>query len=127
MLIHLDTSILVDAFSGARRSMPALREASLQGHVTTFATLVLYEWLRGSRADGEVVAVERFFSAVPPSQFGPEEAKRAAALFRQVSRARRRQVDLAIAACAIEARASLWTLNRSDFRDLPGLMLYEKH
>jgi predicted nucleic acid-binding protein len=45
----------------------------------------------------------------------------------RIGTCRRRQVDLAIAACAIEARASLWTLNRSNFRDLPGLMLYEKH
>ena len=124
MLIHLDTSVLVDAFSGARRSLPALREASLEGHVTEFSTLVLYEWLRGSRTDDEIVAVERFFATVTPIQFGPEEAKRAAVLFQQVKQARRRQVDLAIAACAIEARANLWTLNRADFRDVPGLTLY---
>ena len=33
-------------------------------------------------------------------------------------------VDLAIAACAIEWGAALWTLNRSDFDDVPGLTLF---
>ena len=43
---------------------------------------------------------------------------------RRVKRARRRQADLAIAACAIEGSASLWTLNRSDFDDVPELTLF---
>ena len=126
MLIHLDTSLLVDAFSGARQSMPALREATFEANVTTFSTLVMYEWLRGARTDDEVLAVKRFFAIGAPVHFGVEEAQRAALLFRQVKRARPRQVDLAIAACAIEARASLWTLNRADFRDIPGLTLYDR-
>jgi predicted nucleic acid-binding protein len=33
-------------------------------------------------------------------------------------------MDIAIAACAIEQRARLWTLNPEEFRDLPGLELY---
>ena len=126
MLIHLDTSVLIDAFSGTRRSLPALRQASLRGHVVTFSTLVLYEWLRGPRTDDELVAVEKVFATDPAVVFGLEEARRAAVVFRQVKRSRARQVDLAIAACAIEARASLWTLNRADFRDIPGLTLYER-
>jgi len=34
-------------------------------------------------------------------------------------------MHIAIASCAMERHARLWTLNPSDFRDLPGLMLYE--
>jgi predicted nucleic acid-binding protein len=41
-----------------------------------------------------------------------------------VRRARQRQADLAIAACAIEARAALWTLNPEDFKDVPALVLF---
>jgi predicted nucleic acid-binding protein len=33
-------------------------------------------------------------------------------------------MDIAIAACALERGARLWTLNPDDFRDLPGLELY---
>jgi predicted nucleic acid-binding protein len=34
-------------------------------------------------------------------------------------------MDIAIAACAIERGARLWTLHRDDFRDMPGLGLFE--
>jgi predicted nucleic acid-binding protein len=56
--------------------------------------------------------------------FGRREATRAAQLYRRMKGARQRQADLAIAACAIEHDAQLWTLNREDFRDVPGLSLY---
>jgi predicted nucleic acid-binding protein len=42
-----------------------------------------------------------------------------------VKRARHRQADLAIAACALEHNAQLWTLNEPDFADVPGLNLYQ--
>ena len=45
-------------------------------------------------------------------------------LYGVVSRARNRQIDLAIAACALVREARLWTLNRADFHDVPGLQLY---
>lgn len=34
-------------------------------------------------------------------------------------------MDLAIAACALEHGAALWTLNRDDFADIPDLRLFE--
>jgi predicted nucleic acid-binding protein len=34
-------------------------------------------------------------------------------------------MNIAIAACAIEHGAHLWTLNPADFRDLPGVELFE--
>jgi predicted nucleic acid-binding protein len=124
MLIHLDTSVLVDAFTGPRRSLGPLRRATAAGDVTTVSTLVLYEWLRGPRTDDERQTVEEFFEKDVLAAFGPREAERAAALYRQVRGARQRQADLAIAACAIEQGARLWTLNRQDFEDVPGLVLY---
>ena len=48
----------------------------------------------------------------------------AANVYRRASRARGREVDIAIAACAIAHRAHLWTLNPDDFRDIPGLDLH---
>jgi len=124
MLIHVDTSVLVDAFTGARRSLPRLRAATTTGHVVSFSAIVLYEWLRGPRTDGEKEAVDTFFELELISVFGRREASRAADLYRRVKAARQRQADLAIAACAIELGASLWTLNRSDFDDIPGLTLF---
>jgi predicted nucleic acid-binding protein len=55
--------------------------------------------------------------------FGPIEAAVAAAIYRSVKSPRRRQVDIAIAATAISRDVALWTLNRRDFEDIPGLRL----
>ena len=86
---------------------------------------MLYEWLRGPRTEDEVETVRAFFETDRVATFGERDARTAAALFRQVKRPRSRQADLAIAACAIEQGASLWTLNAGDFDDVPGLRLYQ--
>jgi predicted nucleic acid-binding protein len=94
-----------------------------KGHVVSVSAIVLYEWLRGPRTDAERDAVDAFFEADLMAVFGRREAARAADLYGRVKAARQRQADLAIAACAIEVGASLWTLGRSDFEDIPGLTL----
>ena len=80
MLIHLDTSLLVDAFSGGRRSLPRVRAATASGHVLTFSTIVLYEWLRGPRSDEETQAVDAVFEMDVLATFGRREVARAARL-----------------------------------------------
>ena len=126
MLIHLDTSVLVDAFTGPRHSLASVVSATKAGDVLTFCALVQYEWLRGARSQNEEESVRRLFSDDAIVPLGAREAQTAAALYRQVKRARQRQSDLAIAACAIEHNARLWTLNESDFADVPGLNLYQR-
>jgi len=124
-VIHLDTSVLVDALTGFRRSAPALRRFFEQGERVVLSTLVLYEWRRGPRRDAELHHQEELFPAEQAQPFGPREAAVAAELYRSVSRARDREFDLAVAACALTSGAMLWTLNRADFRDIPGLTLFE--
>ena len=125
MLVHLDTSVLLDAFTGPRRLLPAVRRATAARDVLTLSSIVVYEWRRGPRTSEEMDVVALLFPEETLVSFGWREAGRAAALYRQVGRARQRQADLAVAACAIEHGARLWTLNRQDFRDIPGLLLYE--
>ncbi len=120
-MILLDTSVLIDGFSGARRSASALRRAIERGERILLTTLVLYEWLRGPRIEQERVAQEALFPAESAVPFGLREASLAAEIYRGASRARGREMDLAIAACALLADAELWTLDISDFRDIPGL------
>jgi len=36
---------------------------------------------------------------------------------------RGREIDLAVAACAVANGAAIWTLNPGNFRDIPGLRL----
>jgi predicted nucleic acid-binding protein len=88
MLIHLDTSVLVDAFTGPRRALPHIAAATSAGHVIAFCALVQYEWLRGPRTPAEDGAVRRFFGDDTIVAFGSREAEIAAALYRRVKRAR---------------------------------------
>jgi predicted nucleic acid-binding protein len=124
-VIHLDTSVLVDALTGPRRSAPALRGVLERGERITIATLVLYEWLRGPRREVELAHQEALLPAAGAWPFGPREAALAAGLYRAVPRARQRELDLGVAACALAGGAALWTLNAQDFRDIPGLDLFE--
>ncbi len=123
-MIVLDTSVLVDGLTGSKRSGSAIRGAIAEGERISIPALVLYEWLRGPRLAEEVAAQEALFPARSAIPFGPEEAAAGARLYRAVRRPRGREVDLAIAACAIVREARLWTLNRADFEDVPGIRMY---
>lgn len=122
-MIVLDTSVLVDSLSGPRRSAPALRRAIGRGERILVPALVLYEWLRGPRLPEEVAAQAALFAEELAVPFGHREAAVAARLYRAVKRPRGREIDLAIAACALTWDARLWTLNVADFQDIPGLVL----
>jgi predicted nucleic acid-binding protein len=123
MIVHVDTSALVDALTGPRRSLDALIALTEDGHRLALSTIVLYEWLRGPRARAELAAQEELFPAEAAVAFGPAEAALASRLYKQVPRARGREVDLAVAACALAAGGAIWTLNPADFRDIPGVRL----
>jgi predicted nucleic acid-binding protein len=123
--IHLDTSVLLDALTGPRRSLRPLERAVSAGHVINISALVFYEWRRGPRTKEELADQELLLPAGEAREFGPSEAAKAADIYRTAKRARGRDMDIAIAACAIQHRARLWTLNPDDFRDLPGVELYD--
>ena len=124
-MILLDTSVLIDALTGSRRSAPVLRRTIESGDRVALSTLVLYEWQRGPRRPEELVAQEALWPGDAAIAFGSDEAATAAALYRSVRAPRGREIDLAIAACAICWSAALWTLNIKDFRDVPGLDLFD--
>lgn len=123
-MIALDTSVLVETL-GAGGSMPgSLRDAIAARHRIVVPSLVLYEWLRGPRLTEELAAQEAIVPAADALPFGPAEAARAAELYRTVARPRGREIDLAIAACAMVWDAAVWTLNPDDFTDIPGVRLH---
>jgi predicted nucleic acid-binding protein len=124
-MVHLDTSALVEALTGPRRAAPALRGLLRAGQRVNIATLVLYEWLRGPREEAELAAQSVLFPVHAAAAFDAGAAARAATLYRAVRAPRGRDVDIAIAACALEAGARLWTMNADDFKDIPGLLLYQ--
>lgn len=123
MTVHVDTSALVDALTGPRRSLDVLIGLAEEGHRLSVSAIVLYEWLRGPRTRHELAVQEDLFPRERAVPFGAEQAVIAARLYGAVSRPRGREIDLAVAACALHDGATLWTLNCADFRDLPGLSL----
>ncbi len=123
MIVHVDTSALVDALTGPRRSLDALIALTEDGHRLMLSTIVLYEWLRGPRTRGELAVQEELFPSEAAVPFGAAEAALASRLYKHVPRARGREIDLALAACAIAAGGAIWTLNPADFRDIADLRL----
>lgn len=120
----LDTSLLIDSLTGPKRSASALRRAIERGERILVPALVLYEWLRGPRLPEELAAQEALFPSEATIPFGPADAALSAKLYRTLRRPRGREIDLAIAACAIHRQADLWTLNNAGFEDIPGLGLF---
>jgi predicted nucleic acid-binding protein len=123
MIVHVDTSALVDALTGPRRALGTLIDLTDRGHRLAMSSIVLYEWRRGPRTPVELGAQEELFPSDDAVAFGSKEAGLAARLYRQVARARGREIDLAVAACALANGAAIWTLNPGDFRDIPDLRL----
>jgi predicted nucleic acid-binding protein len=123
VIVHVDTSALVDALTGRRRSLSRLIALTDRGDRLMLSTIVLYEWLRGPRTRAEIGIQEELFPSEAAVPFGPAEAAAASRLSKSVSRPRGREIDLAIAACAQAAGAALWTLTPADFDDVPGLLL----
>jgi predicted nucleic acid-binding protein len=124
-VILLDTSVLIGALAGSRALAATLESVVAAGERLGLCAPVLYEWQRGPRTELELAHQEELIPGDDAWPFGPAEARVAAALYRQVPRARQRELDLAIAACALTRGAALWTLNRDDFVDVPALALYE--
>ena len=123
MTVHLDTSALVGALTDPRDSIERLHAFIHAGHRVRLSSIVLYEWLRGPRTVSELRAQEELFPRDQTVPFDTEAAAQAAALYTRLPRPRGRDLDLAIAACALVDEAALWTLNPKDFSDVPGLRL----
>jgi predicted nucleic acid-binding protein len=122
-MIVVDTSALVDSLCGERRSAARLRSFIAGGERLALPALVLYEWWRGPRLEQELAAQEALFPRQQALPLGPAEALIAARLYRRVARPRGREIDLAVAAHALALDAELWTLDASDFADVPELRL----
>ena len=123
MIIHIDTSALVDALTGPRRSLDTLIGLVEAEHRISISAPVLYEWLRGPRTRADLRIQEELMPSENVAVFGAVEAQLAARLYAAVARPRGREIDLAVAACALANGAALWTLNRRDFHDLEALRL----
>jgi predicted nucleic acid-binding protein len=123
VIVHVDTSALIDALTGPRRSLPRLTALVHEGHRVAMSSLVYYEWRCGPRTRAELTAQESVLPLEGVVAFDAGTAALAASLYAKVPRPRGREIDLAIAACALFHGAALWTLNAADFRDISTLTL----
>ena len=123
MTVHLDTSFLVDALTGPKKSGPRLRSLTAEGTVVRISSPVVFEWLRGPRTSNDLADYSQLF---PPDRIVAVDgfmAEKAASIYRGIRSPRSREMDILIGACAIESQATLATLNPGDFQDIPGLEL----
>lgn len=123
-MIVVDTSILIDALTGPRRSAGGMRAAIEAGERLLVPSVVIYEWVRGPRLPEELDAQEALYPSEETIPFGPAEAHAAADMYRSLGRPRGREIDIAIAAHARVRDVPVWTLNVADFGDLPGVELF---
>lgn len=105
--------------------MPSLTRLVDDGERLGLCTMVLYEWLRGPRLPVELAVQEVLLPSDSALPFEAEDARISAEIYRALPRARSRETDIAIAACAIRHNAELWTRNRADFAGIPRLRLYK--
>ncbi len=122
-MILLDTSALILSLTADRSEAPTLRSLIERGERLGLPAMVLYEWWRGPRTASELAVQEDLFPNEDCFPFDHRAAQVAADLYRRLGHPRSRQLDLAIAATALTVGGRLWTLNPSDFEDIPGLEL----
>src|SRR5881227_2460770 len=72
-MIHLDTSVIIDVFSGEKPLAPRLRELLDGGERISFSMLVLFEWRRGRRMSEQIDVRRRYSHRAKPF---PSERRR---------------------------------------------------
>ena len=126
----LDTSLVIEAERGRFRIDLLLESFSLENFSITAITAS--ELLHGChRAQNAAIRarrfafVERILDAIPIIGFGLSEARRHAELWAELARHGKMigPHDLLIAATALARGEKLATLNRAEFRHVPGLQL----
>lgn len=127
----VDSDWLIDhlaAVPEARRLLEGLAEEGIAVSAITY--MEAYQGVL--RSPDPARAEERwaaFASGIPVLAFSTAEARRCAELRellrRTGRRVRARALDLLIAATALEHDLTLVTRNRDDYRDIPGLALYD--
>ncbi|MFP5389024.1 MAG: type II toxin-antitoxin system VapC family toxin [Thermoleophilia bacterium] len=118
----LDTSVAIDHLRGLRPAVDLLSGLTETGEVLLASEVVRFELLAGVR-EGEVEALERFFSALSWVPLGEEVARTAGALAQRHGRSHSGidDADYLIAATALLLEADLLTTNVRHFPMVAGL------
>ena len=125
----VDSDWMIDGLSGRRRTLAFLEEHRDEGLGVSLVSLgELYEGAYGSpEPEAHLVSLERFlalFTVVPLSDETMQHFGRLRALLRQQGNLIP-DLDLLIAATALEHDLVLLTRNRRHFKRIPGIQLSE--
>jgi predicted nucleic acid-binding protein len=120
---HLDTDFLIVALTTAGPPRTRLRAILELGAELEMSALVWYEFERGPRTPEQLAIGRDLVQEGGILAFDEQRARDAARLFRRLTGTKRRSVDLAIAACALERGATLLTCNARDYEGIEGLVI----
>lgn len=113
-MIHLDTNALIALPLWAREGHPII-ERIAAGEAAAVSAIAWYEFLIGPIADDEVALAHAFVRGGIVA-LDATAARLAADLYNQGGRRRTLKTDALIAAMAIQASASLLTINQDNFQ-----------
>lgn len=131
MAYLIDSDWLIDHLANVLEATQLLAGLSKDGiAISSLTYMEAYQGVLRSpvREDAEE-RLSVLTKAVPVIPFSLAEARRCATLRESLQRAgkrvRSRAIDVLIAGTALEHNLTLVTRNRDDYRDIPGLKLYE--
>ncbi len=113
-MICLDTNYLVRALISGTPDAARVEAWIFSGEIIILPTIAWYEFLCGSTAEEESLALALLTGGLHP--FGDKEARISARNFRSLKTPRHLRVDAMIAGTAMAADARLATNNRADFK-----------
>ena len=126
MKIIVDTSILIDYLRGGEKGVGFIEGVEGDDDLELFVpTIVVFELFSGQSTKSSIVVTKilnllKFFQRIELTE---DIAKRAGQLFRDTKKIFQVQ-DYIIAASALQLNATVATLNKKHFEQIPHLALY---
>ncbi len=121
--VHLDADFLVKAVSAPGAERRQLLDLASSETPIGMSAVAWYEFTRGPRTPEQLALASMVIEEDDVVAFDAVLAQRSAETFRRLRSPRRRANDIAIGTTAAAHSAMLWTLNPSDFVDVPDLEL----
>lgn len=125
MKFVIDTSILIDHLRGGKTWKNFLVEIKGEDISLSIPTIVIFELFSGKSTQNSYIVnkIAKLLKNFQQIELDERIAKRAGMIYRDISKTL--QVpDYLVAASALEVGATVLTLNRKHFQEIPNLSLY---
>lgn len=125
MKLVIDTSVLIDFLRGGIIGKELFDKVEKQTQELFIPTIVIFELFSGTSSKNPLVKTKiiNFIRNFKRIELTEELAMRAVELYRQIGKHIGPQ-DYIIAASALDLGATVLTLNRKHFEQIPGLVIY---